>query len=136
LAQIDDISRHRQAGHYTSGTNIGAGLQRGRIELEQNARPASLKMVILMTDGQANEPEGRANEFLLEEAQLCANNGYPVFTISLGTDADPVVMQRIADMTGGVHFNIPAGGGVAEYQEQLQQVFRKIAEKRPLRLVR
>jgi hypothetical protein len=44
-------------------------------------------------------------------------------------------MQQVADMTGGIHFNIPGGQSVAEYEAALKDTFRKIAEKRPLQLV-
>jgi hypothetical protein len=45
-------------------------------------------------------------------------------------------MQQIADMTGGAHFNIPGGGTVDEYEEDLKEVFREIADHRPLKLVK
>ena len=45
-------------------------------------------------------------------------------------------MQQIADRTGGVHFNIPGRDTVTDYREQLMSVFRKIADDRPLILVK
>lgn len=44
-------------------------------------------------------------------------------------------MQLIADITDGIHFNVPGGRPVAEYEEELKETFRRIAEERPLRLV-
>jgi len=132
---VEDISRQRQAGHYQSMTNIGAGLHEARLELDNNARPGALKLIILMTDGMANRPSGNANGYLLQEAQLCQDAGYPVVTVSLGAGADTSIMQQVADITGGVHFNIPGGQTVAEYEEDLKDVFREIAKDRPLKLV-
>ncbi len=133
---VEDISRQRQAGHYDTMTNIGAGLQKARIELEDNARSGSFKMIVLMTDGIANRPSNttQAKRFLLQEAQKCADNKYKVLTVSLGSGADKNLMQQVANITSGMHFNIPGGQSVAAYEEDLEDVFREIAAHRPLRL--
>ena len=92
-------------------------------------------MIVLMTDGQANlpaDPDG----YLLSEAQECADNNYPVMTISLGAAADTAIMQQVADMTGGIHFNIPGGRLSPEYEEDLTEAFRQIAGHRPLKIVK
>ncbi len=60
----------------------------------------------------------------------------PILTISLGTNAQTDLMQDIADLTSGIHFNIPGGSSVEAYEEELRRVFRRIAVERPLRLVR
>ncbi len=134
---VEDISRQRQAGHYNVWTNIGAGLQVARLELENNARPGAFKMIVLMTDGIANRPSDTttARQFALDEGQLAAEAGIPVVTVSLGVNADTALMQSIADMTNGIHFNVPGGSGVLQYEEQLKDVFRSIADDRPLKLV-
>lgn len=134
---VEDISRQRQAGHYNVWTNIGAGLQVARLELENNARPGAFKMIVLMTDGIANRPSdtSTARQFALDEGQLAADAGIPVVTVSLGVNADTALMQSIADMTNAVHFNVPGGSGVLQYEEQLKDVFRSIADDRPLKLV-
>jgi len=134
---VEDISRQRQAGHYDVWTNIGAGLQVARLELENNARPGAFKMIVLMTDGIANRPTNTtvAQQFALDEGQLAADAGIPVVTVSLGAGADTSLMQAIADMTDGIHFKVPGGTGVLQYEEQLMDVFREIADDRPLKLV-
>ena len=45
-------------------------------------------------------------------------------------------MQQIADRTGGVHFNIPGRDSVTDYRDALMAVFRRIADARPLILVK
>jgi hypothetical protein len=134
---INDTMRVRQAGHYDHYTNIGAGLHTSRVELEQNARQGAFRMIVLMTDGIANRPTNTstARAYVLSEAQACANAKIPVATISMGAGADVGLMQQVADMTSGKHFNIPGGQTAAQYEEDLQEVFEEIANTRPLKLV-
>jgi Mg-chelatase subunit ChlD len=137
FAQVENTSRQRQAGHYDQFTNIGAGIQSARQELEDNGRKGALKMIVLMTDGIANRPgnASQAKALVRSEAQQAASEKFPIVTISLGSAADRSLMQEVADTTDGVHFNIPGGQEVAQYEEDLKEVFQKIAEERPLRLV-
>ncbi len=134
---IKTTSRQRQAGHYDYYTNIGAGLRNGRIELENNARPKAHRMIVLMTDGIANRSStgSSPDQFALDEAALCAAAGIKVMTISLGLNADTQLMQQIADISGGNHFNVPGGESVAQYEEELKAVFGDIASDRPLQLI-
>ncbi|MBN2021614.1 MAG: VWA domain-containing protein [Pirellulales bacterium] len=130
--------QHRQAGHYDQYTNIGAGILKGKQELDANARIGSFKLIVLMTDGQANKPSGiDADQYALAQAQLAKDAHYPIVTISLGSSADTWLMQQIADLTGGAHFNVPGlCGSVTDYRDQLLEVFRRIADDRPLVLVK
>ncbi len=130
-----------QAGHYHTYTNIGAGLKKSREELDANARAGSFRMIVLLTDGKANWVGGgydiaAARQFVLDEAQLAADRGYKVMTISLGSGADTELMAQVADITGGKHFNVPGGQSVADYREDLLDVFEDIANRRPLQMVR
>ena len=45
-------------------------------------------------------------------------------------------MQQIADITNGIHFNVPGGDSVVSYENDLLAVFRQIADDRPLILVK
>ncbi len=136
FAALQDIVEHRQAGHYDRYTNIGAGIQQGWMELDANARVGAKKLIVLMTDGRANRPSGYAESFALEQAQIAADKNYKIICISMGAGADTSLMQQIADMTGGVHFNIPGGQSVFSYEDDLNDVFRAIADDRPLLLVK
>lgn len=135
---VEETSRHRQAGHYDHYTNIGAGIKSGREELQAHGRLGAFKLLVLMTDGIANRPSNTtvARQYTLDQAQLAADAGIPIVTISLGGGADTALMQQVADMTGGAHFNIPGGQSVADYEEDLKQVFEDIASDRPLKLVK
>lgn len=138
LSSVADIVRHRQAGHYDAYTNIGAGLAQGRAELQSNARVGAFKMVVLMTDGVANRPSNptAAAAYVRSEAAACAAAGIPVVTISLGGSADVALMQEVADTTGGIHFNVPGGQTIEDLENQLKDVFRSIADQKPLKLVK
>lgn len=130
--------RQRQAGHYVGGTNISAGMTKGRLELQNNARGGVSKLLILMTDGEANLPTGNTTtdkQKVRDEAYLCAAAKIPVVTITVGAGADTALMQEVADITGGASFVVPGGQPISAVQEQLEQVFAQVAADRPLKLV-
>jgi hypothetical protein len=138
MQSVEDITRDRQAGHYRSSTNIGDGLKVAVNELRDHARPGAFKMIVLITDGEANLPNNTTygKQYAKDQAAIAASLRIPVVTISLGAGADMNLMQQMADSTGGVHFNIPGGQSVEEYEEQLKDVFREVASDRPLKLVK
>jgi len=138
---ITDLSDHRQAGHYHSYTNIGGGMTVARQELEQNGRTGAFKMIVLMTDGLPNWVNGGYNQsgatnYVLDEADLAADRRYPIFTISLGANADTALMQEVADRTDTTHFNVPGGATMDDYDDDLKEAFREIADERPLKIVK
>lgn len=98
-------------------------------------------MIVLMTDGRANWHDGHydmsaAEDHVISEAYASADQRLPVVTISLGGGADKQLMQQVADITNSRHFNIPGGQSVGDYRDELIQVFREIADDRPLKLVK
>jgi len=130
--------RGRQAGHYVGATNISAGMTKGRLELQNNARVGVSKLLILMTDGEANLPTGNTStdkQKVRDEAYLCAAANIPVVTITVGAGADTDLMQDVADITNGASFIVPGGQPISAVQEQLEQVFSQVAADRPLKLV-
>jgi Flp pilus assembly protein TadG len=135
---ISTICRGRQAGHYIAGTNISAGMTKGRLELQNNSRIGASKLLVVMTDGVVNLPSGNTTSdknAVLAEATLCANAKIPVVTICVGALADTALMQQVADATGGVAFVVPGGQPIASVQAQLEAVFVQVASFRPLQLV-
>jgi Flp pilus assembly protein TadG len=140
MDQVAVVAGQRQAGHYHVYTNIGAGMRVARQQLELNGRAEAFKMIVLMTDGQANWYQGSystsaARSDVQGEASLDADLKFPVVTISLGSGADTALMDEVAETTASRHFNVPGGRPVSEYREDLIQVFREIADNRPLKLV-
>ena len=143
LQEVHEVTRTRQAGHYQGWTNIAAGLKNARQELEQNGRNGASKIIVLMTDGGANwiggteggyAPE-QARQEVLTEAQRCRDLQFPVVTISLGSKADLDLMEKVAEISGGVHYSIPGGVPVETYADDLIDTFQEIATARPLKLV-
>ena len=135
---ISNIVHGRQAGHYTGGTNISAGMTKARVEVQNNARAGAQKMLVVMTDGVVNLPSGNTTSdkaAVITEANLCAAAKIPVVTISLGAYADTALMQQVADITGGVAFVVPGGQPISQVQAQLEAVFAQVAADRPLKLV-
>jgi len=136
FALIETTSRHRQAGHYHDMTNMAAGIEKARNELVARGRPGSLRMVVLLSDGVANYPSSStAKQRAIDQAYLAAEDHLPIVTVSLGAQADTRIMQQIADITGGIHFNIPGGDDVSDYEDALLTAFALIAGQRPLKLV-
>lgn len=137
FATVSSIVRHRQAGHYQPYTNISAGMKTARLELQNHARAGVFKLMVLMTDGEANRPGSvnQAKAAVITEAQAALQAGIPILTIALGVEADTDLMQQVADITKGAFFEIPGGQSVADYEEQLKEVFRRVASDRKLQLV-
>ncbi|MBA4016365.1 MAG: hypothetical protein C0483_04180 [Pirellula sp.] len=137
-ATVSSLCRSKQAGHYTGGTNISAGMTKARIDLQNNARVGAKKMIVLMTDGVVNLPTGNTTldkAAVINEANTCASAKIPVVTIALGAYADTALMQQVADITGGAAFIVPGGQPIAQVQAQLEAVFSQVAADRPLKLV-
>lgn len=134
---IKTLYRQRQAGHYTANTNIGAGMQLARQEFEQHARGNAVRMMILMTDGVANQSSTSASpsQYVLDEANQCKKDGIKIMAIGLGTQADTALLQQVADITGGKFFDVPGGKNVSDLQDQLNAVFSEIAADRPMKLI-
>lgn len=140
LDHVAQLASERQAGHYHRYTNIAAGLKVAREELNARGRLGAFKMVVLMTDGQANWRDGyydasAARADVIQEAYSAADKKYPVVTISLGAGADMALMDEVAEITNSRHFNIPGGQTVEEYRTELFEAFREIADARPLKIV-
>lgn len=135
-SQVAQKTRERQAGHYTPYTAISSGMNSARLELQNKGRSNARKIMVLMTDGQANIPIFGAKNAAINEANAAKNAGIPVYTISLGAEADEQLMQQIANITGGVHFRVPVGKTPDQYEEDLKDIFRAIAADRGLILVR
>lgn len=133
---VKDRMNALQAAHYDSYTNIGDGIQRAIEELNSDrARGSSRKIIILLTDGQANRPSGTdAKQYARNKAQIAANLGMRIFAVSVGAGADQSLMQDIADIGHGEHFH--AGGSVEEYSAELTEIFQRLGGQRPVELIR
>lgn len=135
-----------QAGMWTSSTNIAQGIDKGVDVLlnSPNARSHAAKYMILLTDGKANQT--RANPPTTNETQARldtlaaateARNNHAqkirIYCVSVGADADISLMDQVAQIGGGEHFH--ASGDIAEYRQQLQEIFKNLGGRRPVALV-
>jgi Flp pilus assembly protein TadG len=132
----------RQAGHYDSTTNIGAGLNQGLTELTSSrARSAAAKVIILLTDGKPNVGSGSMSPeaYTIDRATAAANNRITIYCVGLGGDADPDLLQQIADIGGGQYFYADSAPdpitGQPQYVSQLNAIFNELGGKRPVRLI-
>jgi Mg-chelatase subunit ChlD len=134
LAAINSRMREMQAGHYDRETNIGDGIKRGRESLTGSfARLGAKKVLIVLTDGLANEPgtEAYARQYALDQAKLAADQEITIHSISFTSRADQSLMAEIAKIGKGVHFHVNSYD-VTQYSRDLERVLLTISSIRPL----
>ena len=121
-------SKSLEAGKYMGGTGIGAGIADATHYLiyGPEAREKTKKVIVLMTDGEANKPTGAGADYARAAAEYAASLNVTVYTISLGNEADVGLNQDIADITGGLHFNA-TGAGKIPLTVQLTEAFEQAA---------
>ncbi|NOX57524.1 MAG: VWA domain-containing protein [Planctomycetes bacterium] len=142
----DDVSNRlaeMQAGHYESMTNIGAGILRGIETLTgAGSNPAARKVMIVLTDGNANigcetctgyDPTAGA-QYARTMAEAAADAGIQIFSVSVGSGADRILMDDIASLSKGTYFR--AEGTVAQYSDQLDAIFGEIGGSQQVMLIK
>ncbi len=117
MAELNSISEHFDGG----ATNIGDGIADGIAAVLDplHARPWANQALVLMSDGNHNTGSDP-----IAAAGQAASLGIPIYTVSFSQEADDVLMQQIADMTGGTHYH-------AINAAQLNAAFRAIARNLP-----
>jgi hypothetical protein len=113
-------------------TNIAAGITSGTQALtSSSARPFAAKTMVLMSDGAANEPGGcgstgcsQAFNAAINAATQAANQDIIIHTVTYG-EANPGLMEDIAEATGGNHY-------IAPDEAALQDIFEEIALTLPV----
>ena len=115
-----------QANKYNGWTPVGAALRDSAHYLSLNARERVEKIIVLMSDGHANKPNGNGPGYAVDMAAYAVGREIKVYTISLGNGADEDLMQQIADTTGGEHF-IAKGTSTTTLSAALTEAFGNIA---------
>jgi hypothetical protein len=113
-------------------TNIAAGITSGTQALTSaSARPFAAKTMVLMSDGAANEPGGcgatgcsQAFNAAVNAANQAASHDIIIHTVTYG-EANPGLMEDIAEATGGNHY-------IAPDEASLQDIFEEIALTLPV----
>jgi Flp pilus assembly protein TadG len=128
----------KQAGHYARETNIGGGILSGRSTLNGgNARAGARKVMILFSDGVANEPgtDAEARQYAVDQATLASQEDIVIHCISFSSLADTALMAQIAQIGRGVHCYVP-GDNMDQYTQQLRDVILNVSSIRPLALTK
>ncbi|MFZ3172898.1 MAG: S-layer homology domain-containing protein [Carboxydocellales bacterium] len=84
------------------GTIIDGAIQKG-VEQLALAPPQTNKYLILVTDGK--DEAGSFDDKVIQEA---IKQKVKIFTVGLGTETDQVVLQKLAEVTGGKYYPIQA----------------------------
>ena len=116
------------AGKYNGWTPTGAAIRDAAHYLTSNSntRPDVRKVMVLMSDGHANKPNGDGPGYALKMAKYASQNDIQIHTISLGNSADTDLMKAIANETGGTHFDA-GGSGKGDLTDSLTRAFRGAA---------
>jgi Flp pilus assembly protein TadG len=114
------------ASRYNGWTGTGAALGDAAHYLSNNARNEAAKFIVLMSDGYANKPTDNGPAYARSMATYAAGLNITVHTISLGDEADVVLMQDIARLANGDHFDA-TGTGEAQLTQRLTDAFRDVA---------
>lgn len=102
-------------------TAIASGIKTGQNVLSgAGARPYSMKIMVLMTDGINN-----AGSSVVDAAKEAAKNNIMIFTITFSDEADQKSMQDVATTALGRHFH-------AKNASDLQNIFREISRQIPV----
>jgi uncharacterized protein YegL len=91
--------------HDGGGTNFSGGLLAGLFEVFSAFQYWQINQVILFSDGQPNIGITSAGE-LARIAERAAEHGVSVTTIGFGHDHDELLMQGIADASGGYYYYV------------------------------
>jgi hypothetical protein len=106
-------------------TNIGDGIDMGRYLLVADPGAGLReKVMIVMTDGYHNMGTDP-----LVAAVRARDSGIMIHTVTFGWYADRVLMQQVADITGGTHLHAPDGVALVEAFRQLALMRRVVLTK-------
>ena len=120
---------------FSGATNIGDGLAMGINQISSNLRPTATGMIVLLTDGLANRPTDRDPiQFVRDQAVRANSLSIPVYTISIGADADQSLMQYVAATTASPNYYVV--DGQPNTQSDLRAIFREVAKARTVHFVR
>ena len=128
---IDHLSTKTEINNLTTSgaTNIGDAINEGINELLSiRANPQANPVMILLTDGKANKPNGSGYgedpldvQYAKDKAQEAANKNYKIFTVGLGSNSDinETMLQEIADITEAKYYHSPNGNGLSQIYDEI-----------------
>lgn len=119
--QISDALNSISAAYPNGWTNVGDGIDKGIAAVSEPkfARPWATNALVLMSDGIHNTGTDP-----IDAANRAADKNIPIYTVSFSDEADQILMQQIADITGARHYH-------AVDAAQLNAAFQNIARRLP-----
>jgi hypothetical protein len=109
------------------GTFFSGGLLAGLAEVFSGYQPWAINQVILFSDGQPNIGITDSAQ-LARIAERAAESGVSVTTIGFGHLHDELLMQRVADASGGNYYYVDSPGDMAGiFQREAGAVLRTAA---------
>jgi Mg-chelatase subunit ChlD len=116
------------ADKYDGATGTGAAIRDATHYLKNASyiRSNATKVIVLMSDGHANKPEGSGDAYALEQATAAKGQSVAIHTIALGNGADKELLKSIAAKANGSFFDAP-GSSAEQLKKVLQEAFEKVA---------
>jgi von Willebrand factor type A domain len=109
------------------GTFFSGGMLAGLAEVWSGYQPWAINQVVLFSDGQPNIGITSSAE-LARIAERASESGVSVTTIGFGQDHDELLMQGIADASGGNYYYVDAPGDMsAIFQREAGAILRSAA---------
>jgi hypothetical protein len=116
------------------GTNFSGGLYAGLAQVFGTFQPWQINQVVLFSDGQPNIGVTSAGE-LTRIAGRAAEHGVAVTTIGFGMEHDELLMQGIADASGGNYYYVDNAGDMSRiFQQEAGAILRSAARSTDLDL--
>jgi len=116
------------------GTNIGDGLDAGKVQLLTARGEYKVNRIILMSDGEPTEGATAPGD-LIQLARQIHDQGVTLSAIGLGTDFNEDLMQALAENGSGAYAYLRDGSQLATiFQKDLQQASTTIAREVNLKL--
>jgi hypothetical protein len=140
--KLGDVSARlkvMQAAYYDSQSNMGDALAQAVQGLTgQGSRPVATKSIFLISGSDPNVASGRIStvggeQYALLQAQAAVSKHIQVYCISIGSNANRVLMQQIATIAGTPEYD--AGSTISDYSSQLPRILGDLDIKRGPRLI-
>jgi hypothetical protein len=117
------------------GTYLSGGLLAGLAQVFSAFNPWQLNQVVLFTDGQPNIGITSSSE-LARIAARAAEHGVAVTTIGFGNEHDELLLQGMADASGGNYYYVDNPGDMSKiFQQEAGAILRTAARSTDVDLV-
>lgn len=119
---LDEVNNKIQKTTVGGNTNIGGALKIAHKELKNNGRNNVKRVIILMTDGEANVSDDKKdgpNQNAINNSVLAKMDGMILYTVGLGSSVDSNLLKLLATYTTNYYYS-PTG-------VDLSNIYLKIA---------